>query len=564
MEATQANTQPPSGPCTPVESMREKMLRLCSRHWIEFLLVFVAVTFTVKRMWFMDDAFIYMRYVDNWVLHGLGLTYNAGEFVEGYTSPLWTLLLSFFRVLGAGYWYLILSIAIASTLLFSFLAIKVNDAFYEGDRVRINFPLAYLCANYGMNKCFSSALESPLVLVCAAGMALYIVRPKSRLALVLTALAPMVRHELILALIPVGFYVWHRDRKFPRLLTLLTASPLVAWLCFRVYYYADFFPNTFHLKDTKSFGRGLAYLSDASSTYLLPFVLFLFAYLMIQTGYKKKLPERLVMLLSAATLAAYVVRVGGDYNHFRLLSTPFILATFACGGILEALLDGHVGRLRTPLAVTLLVGVIGFIGRIDISKENGLFGDVERYWMWEPELKQHKIRLRDRQAQSFGKGPQEKVFVHGSCFLGFRHSNSMMIHRFGLTDPILARLDGVPSEYAGHHWRMLRPATDLKYIYIDHLSPRRVRPFTMGKIRHTGKPGRIRSATEKRLLPGWIRRNVEDLELIERKTYNKHDFLENIKLAFQFPRIEYQAPSDIQSKKTKASKTLGRRHPSDG
>ena len=46
---------------------------------------------------FLDDAYIFYRYATN-AAAGLGLVYNAGERVEGYSSILWTLMLT----LGAG------------------------------------------------------------------------------------------------------------------------------------------------------------------------------------------------------------------------------------------------------------------------------------------------------------------------------------------------------------------------------------------------------------------------------------------------------------------------------
>ncbi len=40
-----------------------------------------------------DDAMISMRYAWN-LSHGSGLVWNPGEYVEGYTNPLWTLVMS--------------------------------------------------------------------------------------------------------------------------------------------------------------------------------------------------------------------------------------------------------------------------------------------------------------------------------------------------------------------------------------------------------------------------------------------------------------------------------------
>src|SRR5262245_16319000 len=47
-----------------------------------------------------DDAFISYRYAKNWV-DGLGLVFNPGEHVEGYTNFLWTILIGVFVKLGA-------------------------------------------------------------------------------------------------------------------------------------------------------------------------------------------------------------------------------------------------------------------------------------------------------------------------------------------------------------------------------------------------------------------------------------------------------------------------------
>ena len=45
--------------------------------------------------------------MDNLVCLDLGLVYNRGEFVEGYSSPLWALLLIVLRAAGLGFWFAI-------------------------------------------------------------------------------------------------------------------------------------------------------------------------------------------------------------------------------------------------------------------------------------------------------------------------------------------------------------------------------------------------------------------------------------------------------------------------
>ena len=47
----------------------------------------------VRLAWLCDDSFISIRYAQNFA-DGLGLVYNAGEYVEGYTNFLWTVMLA--------------------------------------------------------------------------------------------------------------------------------------------------------------------------------------------------------------------------------------------------------------------------------------------------------------------------------------------------------------------------------------------------------------------------------------------------------------------------------------
>jgi arabinofuranosyltransferase len=46
-----------------------------------------------------DDAFISFRYAEN-LVQGHGLVFNIGEWVEGYTNLLWTLMMAGLMALG--------------------------------------------------------------------------------------------------------------------------------------------------------------------------------------------------------------------------------------------------------------------------------------------------------------------------------------------------------------------------------------------------------------------------------------------------------------------------------
>ncbi len=82
-----------------VRRSRARELPWPSERWLELALVLVLIGFGLKlviaRAACFDDAFISLRYVDNFVA-GKGLVFNEGERVEGYTNFLWVMLISLF------------------------------------------------------------------------------------------------------------------------------------------------------------------------------------------------------------------------------------------------------------------------------------------------------------------------------------------------------------------------------------------------------------------------------------------------------------------------------------
>src|SRR5262249_51403078 len=143
------------------------------RHLLTVLLVAQCVAAAVvvasqlpplyRERWVQDDAYVSFRYARNFV-HGNGLVYNVGDYVEGYTNFLSTMLsavplatgsqdpLDFMPVAGGVLWagcYLLL-------LWLSFVF------FAEGIWIAplALVPLAY---HWSYNMWFFSGMETPLV-----------------------------------------------------------------------------------------------------------------------------------------------------------------------------------------------------------------------------------------------------------------------------------------------------------------------------------------------------------------------------------------------------------------
>ena len=80
--------------------------------------------------WCTDDAYISFRYARN-LTEGLGLVYNAGERVEGFTNPLWTLWVALGLELGfaAETWANVFGIAayVACVVVLGRIGVRMSD-----------------------------------------------------------------------------------------------------------------------------------------------------------------------------------------------------------------------------------------------------------------------------------------------------------------------------------------------------------------------------------------------------------------------------------------------------
>ena len=236
----------------------------------EWLALAAGLALVLRYAWHLDDAFVYFRYVDNWALLGRGLVFNEGEWVEGFTSPLWTLLLAGLRwATPLDFWTITRGVGVGAFALYWSQLVALRRATAPAGAPVVNGPLALTCALYPIATYFTSGTESPLVLVTAAAMARFALEggAEGRLPAVAVGLAPLVRPELAVPSIVLLAFDWRRSARVPRLALATLVGANAAWLVFRAWAYADLLPNTFHLKDGAHWGWGLAYLHDA----LLPY-----------------------------------------------------------------------------------------------------------------------------------------------------------------------------------------------------------------------------------------------------------------------------------------------------
>jgi hypothetical protein len=356
-----------------------------------------------------------------------------------------------------------------------------------------------------------------------------------------------VRPELVLPFVIVFVWVWSRTRRLPWFLGTFAVLVQLAWMSFRITYYADLFPNTFHLKDGVRFDQGWRYLLDTAATYhLVGFAAVVLAVALLVRlraedpgpgGTGSHAAPRTAMLVIAGAIAAYVARVGGSHVHYWYLAFPFSLAVCASAGIVEEGLRGLDAGRRRLLGPAAMLGVsLGVFCLVPPQLAgNPFFGGGEhesvdfiddsnwhrQHASLQPELLEGKLEpetLREAGRQVAARG-YARILAGTWCRRQYIGIRDRWVHGFGLTDAVLARTN------AG--W--LKPGHKTPLIPLSKDIVRIEREATV-----VGR-GMYRRAVDTGRAPAWVVANLDSLETIERKIYNRHDFWENLELAFSFP-----------------------------
>lgn len=535
---------------------------------IEWICLVGGLFLTIHYSWLMDDAFIYFRYVDNLLYLHYGLVFNAGEHVEGFSSPLWMLLLIALRVAGLNFWIITRLVGVLAFTAFWMLLVVINRRLSPARGPIMNFPLCFLAFNYGVLCYFTSGLETPLVQVSAALYALWVLNPGALWLQALLALTPILRPELCVPFAMGLIYLWSRQRKFPWQMALLGLLITGDWLVFRIYYYADLLPNTFYLKNEVDFTQGLLYLQDTAKPYWLYPVLCVFLALTLLCSFWKRpgtpvtatqpakseadrpperwptleIRKRLLLLGMGAAIALYVVKIGGDPRHYRFLAFPFCIWICACAGMVEQFWARlSLPRFRAVLGVAgVVVALLAasfrplqltehpFFGGDAESEEVNKIRDAERHRHREllpttPWGKGSDWDQREEYAEFLREHPDgryARLRVSGSCADIYVEFDKRAVQDLGLTEPILARTE-MASDRPAHKLGLRRLAKDLARIISAH--------------GYTPYPGMYRDAVERGRAPEWIVENLPSIEIIEQKELNRHHFCENLRLAFTFP-----------------------------
>ena len=396
----------------------------------------------------VDDAYIAYRYAANW-LDGLGLVFNPGERVEGFTSPLWVMLVAGGMAGGltanlAGH-----LLGLASAVAACFAATAYARALAPSlSAAWAGLAPALLLASAPFVRWTTGGLETVLfAALLTASLRVALSGRAGWLAGVL-AVATLARPEgALVAAVLLGVGLAARRPGAPRALALYAVF-FALLTGARFLYYGEFVPNTFHAKvGGTPVAFGVLYLwgflRDGAALLLVPAAIAV-------ASVPAARPGALLLVL----FAGYVVLVGGDLlgeSRFLVPLLPALAALAAVGAGLAWRRGPVAGPVLGAVAVASVAGA-AFLSVFGTAPG----GDSHRSLVLERARKGDRLfeAMGERRAALLRERGEGDVQVATGAIGSFGfHSRLPIVDILGLVDAEIARTpvpEGDARRYPGH------------------------------------------------------------------------------------------------------------------
>ena len=413
-----------------------------------------------RQAWVCDDAFISFRYADN-LVHGLGLVYNAGERVEGYSNLLWTLWAALGMRLGARpeTWSVAWGAACyAATILL--LGVRAAGRPLRSGAPALALPLAAMLAatHRDWNLFATSGLEtSSFTFLTLLGYDRLTTAPstprRAAIAGFVLALVSLTRPDGMLFAVLGGAFVlgamtprWRCLGAYAGVLLAIT----IAAESWRVAYYGDPLPNTYYAKSAQLawYSQGWIYVRLYFQKYWVALAGVPLAAIAAMAARRSASArealgaaswDREVALaaLFALGYTFYVLRLGGDFMYARLLIpvTPFYFILLERG--LMQLAPRRV-LVQWGVAAAALAAMI--LTPQPLGIDQWVSGIVDERQFYTPEATA-KTRAEGAVLRRFFEGLPVRVAYVGSQagLMYYSHPEVAIESGTGLTDRFIAR-----------------------------------------------------------------------------------------------------------------------------
>ena len=393
-----------------------------------------------------DDPMISMHYGRN-LARGIGLVYNKGEHVEGFTNPLFTFFCAGLHLLPIGEPVLPGLIHLSSLLLSLGTMLMLTRFWGDGPAERfaglVGALLYVVLPNHSYHA--HSGFEV-YMLIFLLVFALWRIEHCGLPGALLIGLLPLT-HGMAMpmwAVLVVGILlVNHRPLQSRVLLAVVAVVPFVCYEVFRVAYYHDILPNTYWLKaGSGSLDGGMQYAKQwlRSLWPLLPLA-----------GYAVFAVRGRRIALIVAVLAAGIastVSLGGDiFWQFRFLFPASVLVVALAGRSIPLLLNRLASLPRAEAAYfgLVLAGLL-LLGAV----RNPLIS----YRLNAPDYAQNKhwnIRhIATGRAIRDNTPPDAVVGLFGLGYTGY-YGDRLTVDMLGKADPHIARTKPKTTRLIGHN-----------------------------------------------------------------------------------------------------------------
>ncbi len=425
-----------------------------------------------------DDAMISMRYAYN-LVHGVGLVWNAGERVEGFTNPLWVVFMALFHLLPISLEKMSLPVQISG-------AVFLGANLYFVRRIVEHFTdsLPAMLAAVAFTAFYAPLISwgllgmevSILALILTATLWLILKTGLERFTpwtYILLAIATLFRFDMAvpyIVILAILFIVQKQYRKQHLvwglgLLILFLGGQTIA----RYLYYGQLLPNTYYLK-VEGWPFSLRILRGLFALvwfiYFTNWVLFL---LPLSIYFFRRDWKVTLLVFVILGQLAYSVYVGGDAwedhggaNRYIAIAMPLFFALFAVAFETLRLKALEVfNSARLAVNVSRLAWLAVFI--IAMLNFNLLIGDWKSIERWDlyrrPDFvagNDHNLQIAlDLQKTTL---PGASVAVVGAGTIPYLLPDRYAIDILGKADPVIAHeqvrtpmsIEDVPFMRPGH------------------------------------------------------------------------------------------------------------------
>ncbi|MBW2286526.1 MAG: hypothetical protein JRG80_04370 [Deltaproteobacteria bacterium] len=384
-----------------------------------------------------DDSYISYRYASN-LTQGHGLVYNIGEYVEGFSNLLWTLLVAGGLALGfeakaVGHALGLVSGCLAMAATYTYAAAGLRPS----QRPWAAVAAALVYASPVFARWSTAGMETPLFVAMIVGALAADAHGRDGQATAYATLATLTRPEgALVAAAIFGFRLLRLGLRAPAAWRgpLGYGAVMIALTAFRVTYYGDPLPNTFYAKvggvslGVSAVGAAF-FLVGNSGICALP------------AAFMLRHPRWNPGAAYIAAMLAYGVSIGSGQRYLMSL-IPCLAALGVCGVAMA--FDRKIAVGAVAAAAVALSFYWSFFGLMGVEHATIRDAIVKapriRLLAREREEDAKSERLGERRAAVLLERDEEIALVATGAIGSFGfHSELPILDILGLVDPTIAR-----------------------------------------------------------------------------------------------------------------------------